>query len=81
MGNLLKAKKSWGQLKRILSREGEDKRISGTFSKAVVQQVLLFGADMLVMTTQIERALDSFMHGFVIRITGRHPQRGWEGKW
>ena len=32
-GNLLKTRKSWGQMKRILSREGEDKRLSGTFSK------------------------------------------------
>ena len=41
-GNLLKARKSWGRLKRILSREGADKRISGAFFTAVVQQVLLF---------------------------------------
>ena len=43
-GNLGKARKSWGRLKRILSREGADKRVSGIFLKAVVQQVLLFGA-------------------------------------
>ena len=44
-GNLVKARKSWGRLARILSREGADKRVSGTFFKAVVQQVLLFGAE------------------------------------
>ena len=32
-GNLRKAQKSWGRLKRILSREGEDKRVSGNFSR------------------------------------------------
>ena len=42
-GNLVKARKSWDQLTRILSREGADKRVSGTFFKAVIQQVLLFG--------------------------------------
>ena len=36
-GNLGKARKSWGRLKRILSREGVDKRVSGMFFKAVVQ--------------------------------------------
>ena len=36
-GNLEKARKSWGRLQRILSREGEDKRVSGKFFKAVVQ--------------------------------------------
>ena len=41
-GNLVTARKSWRRLKRILSREGADKRISGMFFKEVVQQVLLF---------------------------------------
>ena len=48
----------------------------GEFFKAVVQQVLLFGAKTWVLTLRIERALDSFMHGAAIRITGRQPQRG-----
>ena len=42
--NLVKARKSWGILQGILSREGATKRVSGNFFKAVVQQVLLFGA-------------------------------------
>ena len=32
-GNLLKVRKSWGRLSRILSREGADKKVSGTFSR------------------------------------------------
>ena len=51
--NLVKARKIWGQLTRILIREGVDKRISGTFFKAVVQQVLLFGAETWVPTPRI----------------------------
>ena len=62
-GNLGKAWKSWGRIQRILSREGETKRVSGNFFKAVVQQVLLFGAETWVLTPRIERELDSFMHG------------------
>ena len=80
-GNLVKARKSWGRLTRILSREGEDKRISGTFFKAVDQQVILLGEETLVLSPGIERALDSFMHGSTLRITGRQPRRGWDGKW
>ena len=79
--NLVKARKIWERLTRILSREGADKRVSGTFFKAVVQQVLLFGAETWVLTPRIERALDSFMQGAARRITGRQPRRGWEGKW
>ena len=43
-GNLGKARKSWLRLQGILIREGAMKRVSGEFFKAVVQQVLLFGA-------------------------------------
>ena len=35
-GNLVKARKIWGRLVRILSREGADRRVSGTLFKAVV---------------------------------------------
>ena len=80
-GKLGKARKSWGRLKRILSREGADKRVSGNFFKAVVQQVLLFGAETWVVTPRMERTLSSFMHGVARRITGRQPRRGWDGKW
>ena len=80
-GNLGKARKSWGQLKQILSREGADRRVSGNFFKAVIQQVLLFGAETWVVTPRMERALSSFIHGAARRITGRQPRRGWDGKW
>ena len=36
-GNLAQARKSWGRLQRILSREDATPRISGSFFKAVVQ--------------------------------------------
>ena len=39
-----------------LIREGATPRISGNFFKAVVQQVLLFGAETWVVTPKMERA-------------------------
>ena len=80
-GNLVKARKSWGRLSRILSREGADKRVSENLFKAVVQAVLLFGAETWVLTPMIDRALESFMHGAARRITGKKPRRGEDGKW
>ena len=53
VGNLGKERKSWVWLKLILSREGADKRVLGNLFKAVVQQVLLFGADKWVLTPRI----------------------------
>ena len=51
------------------------------FFKAVVQQVLLFGAETWVLTPIIERELELFMHGAARRITGRQTRRGSDGKW
>ena len=53
-GNLAKARKSWGRLQGILSREGATKRVSGTFFKAVVQQVLLFGEETWEVSLMME---------------------------
>ena len=44
------------------------------FFKAVVQQVLLFGAEMWVVTTKIERGLSAFLHGAEMRLTGRQAR-------
>ena len=68
-------------MQQILSREGENKRVLGNFFKAVVQQVLLFGAETWVVLPILERALNSFIHGAARRITGRQPRRGWDSKW
>ena len=36
-GNLGKARKSWGRMQRILSKDGTNKRVLGNFFKAMVQ--------------------------------------------
>ena len=55
--NLVKTRKSWGRLQGILIREGATKRVSGNFFKALVQQVLLFGAETWVVSPMLQRAL------------------------
>ena len=78
-GNLAKERRSWGRLQRILGREGATARISGAFFKAVVQQVLLFGAETWVVTPRMERALSGFLHRPARRLTGRQARRGRNG--
>ena len=80
-GNLVKARKSWGRLSRIFSREGADKRVSRNLFKAVVQAVLLFGVETWVLTPRIERALESFRHRAARRITGKQTRRGGCVQW
>ena len=43
VGNLGKARKSWGRLSQILILEGEDPKVSGNFYKAMAQAVFMFG--------------------------------------
>ena len=71
VGNLQKAWKIWACLLRILVREGSSPRVLGMLFKAVVQVVLLFGAEMWVMTPRIGRALGGFQHRVAQRIVGR----------
>ena len=56
-------------------------RISGAFFKAVVQQVLLLGAETWVVTPRMERALSGFLHEAARRLTGRQARRGKNGAW
>ena len=72
VGNLGKARNSWGWLYQILSRERADPKVSTSFYKAVAQEVLLFGAKVWVLTPRMGRALDSFQHRVARRITRKH---------
>ena len=81
VGNLGKARKSWGRLFRILRRKGADPKVSGSFYKAVAQAVLLFGAETWVLTPSMEEALDIFQNRVAQRITGRQPHRPGGGIW
>ena len=75
VGNLGKARNSWGWLLRTLGREGADPKVSLHFYKAVLQAVLLFGEETWVLAPRMDRALDRFQHRSAQRITGRHPRR------
>ena len=80
-GNIRKARVSWGRLVWVLGREGADPKVSRIFYTAVTQQVLLFGAEMWVLTRKMESALDAFQVRVARRLTGRQPRRGRDGKW
>ena len=75
VGNLGKARNSWGLLSQILSQEGADPKALGNFYRAVVQAVLMFGAETWVLTPGMDLALDSFQHRVMRRITRNQPQQ------
>ena len=55
--------------------------ISGMFYKAVVQQVLLFGAETWTVTPAMMKALEGFHHRAARRIAGMQPYRLVNGDW
>ena len=75
VGNLPRARKSVGRLLRILGREGTDPKVMGKIFKAVTQAVLLFGANIWILTYRIEWDLSSFQHRVARRLTGMNPRR------
>ena len=81
VGNLGKARRSWGRLSRVLGREGSDPKESRAFYTAVTQAVLLFGAETWILTPRMEKALDSFQSRVARKITGRQLRRSKDGSW
>ena len=69
------------QMSRILIREGADPKVSGHLFKALVQTMLLFGAETWVLTPRMERALSNFQHRFSQRLSVRHLRRQKGGSW
>jgi len=59
--NLLKARKVWKRLGKLLRSEGDlAPRVKGLFYKAVVQSVLLFGSETWAVTESSLRVLEGF---------------------
>ena len=81
VGNLGKARKSWGRLSCVLGWDGEELNVSGKFYNAVAQAVLLFGEETWVLTQKMEKDLDRFQSRFVRRLTGKQPRQRTYGSW
>ena len=72
---LKKSRAVWKGMTRILIREGERPRVYGFFFKAVVQLVLLFVAEMRVVTPRTRRVLGGFQDQVKRRLMGRLQRR------
>ena len=81
VGNLRKARRSWGWLARVLSREGAYPKVSWAFYISMTQAVLIFGSETWVLTARMEKSLESFNSRVARKIMGRQPRRGKDGSW
>ena len=55
--------------------------MSRTFYISVTQAVLLFGSKTWVLTSEMEKSLDTFQARVARKLTGIQPRRGMDGTW
>ena len=79
--NLLKARRRWALVSRILEKEGASVRARGMFYKSIVQSILLFGSETWTVTGALLKVLNSFHHRIARRITGKLARRSPDGEW
>jgi hypothetical protein len=73
--NLLKARRRWGFLRRLLQREGASSTVSGYFYKAACQSALLYGSETWTWNSRMVATLESFHHHVAWGITRRFVQQ------
>ena len=81
VNNLSGARTFWSRMSHILSRERAAPRVPSFFFKAVVQEVLLFGAETWVVNPHMGKVLGRFQTQVARPLTGRLPQSTTDGKW
>jgi hypothetical protein len=79
--NLQKARQKWGRISRILSKESADPRVMASFYKAVIQSVLLYGAESWVIAKNTMQKLRSFHRRCARYIAGQHIRADRNGNW
>ena len=75
------ARKKWIAISRILKSEGADPKCMAKFYMAVIQAVLLYGADSWVVKSGDLRKLRSFHARAARYMTGMHIRKRGDGRW
>ena len=68
---VMKACRVWNRLGKLLRREGAEPQVSAVFYRAVVQTVLLLGAETRVLSEAMSRKLEGVHVVFLRQITGK----------
>jgi len=79
--NLTRARQKWGRIGKVLVRTGAAPKTMASFYKAIVQSVLLFGAETWVLSRSMDRKLQSFHHRCARFITGQHIRKNNDDTW
>jgi hypothetical protein len=77
--NVKRARMAWGQLSKMLTVEIADTKAMATIYEAVVQAVLLYGAESWVLMAAMIQKLETFHHRCAHFITGQHIRENPDG--
>ena len=78
---LARARQKWNSRAKILKREGANARTMAKFYMAVVQAVLLYGAESWTITKKNWMRLRSFHRGATRYMTSQHIRKNEDGTW
>ena len=65
----------------MLRIDGENPQVSEMFYRAVVQEVLTFGAETWVLSAEMSQNLERLHVGFLIKMTGQKEKLQRDGNW
>ena len=79
--NIWRAIQVWGQLGKLLRREGSDPIISEKFYRSVFQAVILFGSEAWVIIAVMMQNIESVHMGFLRQVAGKKERRIEDENW
>jgi hypothetical protein len=79
--NLRKAWGCWARISPVLRAENTSPRMSGTFYKATVQVVLLYGSETWSLPPSSIKQLEGFHIQAAWRMSGLQPEKKPDGSW
>ena len=71
----------WGRLGKMLQREGADPAVSAKLYRAVIQAVVLFGAENWVLSAPMAQRLKGVRVGFLRQVTNIKKKILKDGLW
>lgn len=79
--NLQRARYKWSRLAKVLKQQGANRKMMGSFYKAIVQAILLYGAESWTLSDRVKKKLRSFHPRCARHLTGQHIRDRKDGTW
>jgi hypothetical protein len=79
---ITKARTTWRRIGKIIQKKTDSNpKVMATFYKAIIQSILLYGAESWTASTTIISKLNAFQHRCARHMVGKHIKLTKEGEW